>query len=509
MAKQRPDGVPIPQGIIDMISGAVSSVGQALDGWFGPGRVVPAAPPVPVDPRRFDYPIGYNLNRGQRNDRDSGSITFTELRNLADFCSLLRLIIETRKDQLSKLRWMFRVKAKPGEPAKSIAERTNKDPRVIELTRFFESPDQEHDWPSWFRMLMEEALVIDAACLYAWPRNDRALGPYALEVIDGSTIKRVIDARGRTPRGPEEIAYQQIIKGLPAVDFTWDELLYSPRNPRPNRIYGYSPVEQIIVYVNMALRRALFQLNHYTEGNMPVALLRAPDSWTAEMIALFQEHFDGMLKGNQAARSRGIWIPNGAQPVFPQEGVLKDEFDEFLARLIAYAFSVSPNFFIKTQNRASSGNYWDEADAQGMEPWKLYGKSLIDQALVRWWKITDLEFAWEQEREEDGEKQSKIDVAYVGAGIKTANEIREEQGLEALEGGDELRAAQPPPPADGSGDPATSGGRAPGDSQRGAPGEDVVNAAKAVKKKSESALTRPDPRYRLAPLNSPRRSRES
>ena len=72
---------------------------------------------------------------------------------------------------------------------------------------------------------------------------------------------------------PPATAYQQVLKGMPAVDYTRDELIYLPRNPRTHKIYGYSPVEQIVMTVNIALRRALHQLQFYTEGNIPESLI--------------------------------------------------------------------------------------------------------------------------------------------------------------------------------------------------------------------------------------------
>ena len=38
----------------------------------------------------------------------------------------------------------------------------------------------------------------------------------ALEPLDGATVKRVIDGSGRTPL-PPQVAYQQVIKGVPAL----------------------------------------------------------------------------------------------------------------------------------------------------------------------------------------------------------------------------------------------------------------------------------------------------
>ena len=40
---------------------------------------------------------------------------------------------------------------------------------------------------------------------------------------------------------------------MPAADFSADELLYLPRNIRSHRLYGFSPVEQIALTINIAL----------------------------------------------------------------------------------------------------------------------------------------------------------------------------------------------------------------------------------------------------------------
>jgi phage portal protein BeeE len=102
-------------------------------------------------------------------------------------------------------------------------------------------------------------------------------------VLDGATIKRLIDDWGRTPLVPAP-AYQQILKGLPAVYYSADELIYAPRNPRVHKAYGFSPVEQVQMSVNIALRRQIYQLQYYTEGNVPEALIGVPESWNPDQI---------------------------------------------------------------------------------------------------------------------------------------------------------------------------------------------------------------------------------
>ena len=125
-------------------------------------------------------------------------------------------------------------------------------------------------------MLIEDLLVLDAPCIY--PRKTIGGELYALEPVDGSTIKRLLDDTGRTPLPPEP-AYQQILHGVPANNYMRQELIYRPRNLRTNKVYGYSPVEQVITSVNIAMRRQLHQLDYYQSGSVPDALIGVPDTW--------------------------------------------------------------------------------------------------------------------------------------------------------------------------------------------------------------------------------------
>src|ERR1700757_3333716 len=78
-----------------------NSATQAED-WFGPLTPnTPLAPPE-VAGRQWDYPAGYNLSTLSR---PYEPVTFSTLRNLADGYDLLRVVIETRKDQVSRLPW--------------------------------------------------------------------------------------------------------------------------------------------------------------------------------------------------------------------------------------------------------------------------------------------------------------------------------------------------------------------------------------------------------------------
>jgi hypothetical protein len=195
-------------------SGFVARVGRklrnTLDVWFGPDLPMLSSAPPGTPPRTLDYPVGYNINIQPRNLEP---ISFDQMRSLADSFDLVRLCIETRKDQVSRMPWAFRAKGQPGRTTNTSnnafggEDNEQKDRRLAELTAFFSYPDREHTWQQWIRLLLEDLLVLDAPVIVPIVSREGELWSagkalYALEVIDGSTITRKIDAMGRTPAPP-------------------------------------------------------------------------------------------------------------------------------------------------------------------------------------------------------------------------------------------------------------------------------------------------------------------
>lgn len=424
---------PIDSGLIARISGAFNALmgktpsqtsidnGQA---WFGPLN-----PPEPqltgqqaesVRGRQFDFPVGANLRYRPRADE---AVTFDQMRALASSCDILRLVIETRKDQISKM--AFNIKVRGDEKAADV--------RCDEIAAFFRRPDGENTWADWLRQLMEEMLVTDAATVYPWLTNSGK--PYRFDLMDGSTIKRVITDKGRTPEYPQP-AYQQILKGIPAINYNRNEIVYAPRNKRVNKIYGYSPVEQIVMSVNIAIRRALHQLQYYTEGSTPDLIFQVPTDWNMPQIKDFNDWWQDSLSGNTAVRRKAQFVPAGVNPINTKDAILKDQYDEWLARIICYAFSISPQAFVKEQNRATAESAREQALAEGLQPMMAWVKGVIDELITRYFGYDDIEFVWDLAVNVDPEVQARIDDIGLKNGSKTINEVRAKHGEEPVEGGD-------------------------------------------------------------------------
>ncbi len=67
----------------------------------------------------------------------------------------------------------------------------------------------------------------------------------------------------------------------------------------------------------------------------------------------------------------------------------------------------------------------------------LYIKRLIDKVIREDFKAPDLELYWDDDEEKDPEVQANIHCMYAKEGLMSRNEIRDELGLEDVEGGDE------------------------------------------------------------------------
>lgn len=389
--------------------------------WFGPlNPMAPTAPPD-VAGRILDFPVGYNLGVTPRAYEVVG---FEQMRALADAYDMMRIVIETRKDQMTRLPWNIK---KKGSGVGSKGRQAEKDATIKKIEEFLACPDRVNPFSVWLRMLLEDLFVIDAPSIYV--RRTKGGELYALEVMDGGTLKRVIDDWGRTPDPPLP-AFQQVLKGLPAINYTTNDVIYAPRNRRSHKIYGYSPVEQVIMTVNIGLRRQVWQLQYYTEGNVPEAIVGVPETWTPEQVAAFQAHWDSLMEGNTAQRRHMKFVPGGVAKTYVQtkDPELMNLFDEWLARVVCFAFSVPATPFVRMMNRATGEIAETTAIKEGMYPIMQWVKNLLDGILVRFFGAADYEFVWERDAEPDLGKLTEVLDKQLKAGALTLDEYRDEMG---------------------------------------------------------------------------------
>lgn len=427
-----------------------NSHGEGAD-WMGPRQpMAPLAPPQ-IAGRQFDYQVGYNLSTQPRAFEE---ISFASLRSLAESFDPVRIIIERRKDQLTRLPWCIRPKHEGGKRPMSAQLLSSQMRGIIrDVTAFFKRPEESLSFRQWVRALIEDVLVTDAVSIYS--SRDPAGNLIALEYIDGATVRPIIGDDGRPPKpfrwngepfnwlgqpvtgadfdrlGIRIVnglvylpAYQQVLKGLPAVNYTTWDLYYRPLNLRPGHAgYGHSPVAQIAMTISIACRRALHQLEYYREGNMPEGVFGLPENWVPDQVARFQDYWDSLLAGN-LGRRRQIRFVAGDGKLQPfKEPVLKSEMDEFLIRIVCAAFSYPPSAFVSLSNRSIAESHEKQAEEEGLEPLKNWFSDLANDVIEREFS-EELEFSWLESSDVDPIIQSRVLSRYVEGGILSRNEAR-------------------------------------------------------------------------------------
>lgn len=405
------------------VSGA-NGVPGSLDQPFFP----PGPPPTPTAQgaigRRMDYPSNYNINFRPRSFEP---ISFDILRAISDPSvggyDMIRLAIETRKDQMSQLEWSVLPRKKNREPM-----RPKSDDRCQKAENLLRCPDGQWAWQQWCSQLVEEHLVTDAPAIF---RHRSFSGETTrLELMDGATLVPKLNYDGRRPH--EGVAYQQNLKGLPAIDYTRENLLYAPRNPRVHKVYGYSCVEQILVTVNIGLRRQAGQLAFFTDGTIPDAIASVPEAWQTHQIQEYQAYWDNMVN-DAVTRRKMKFVPAGT--MFQQtrkDDALVDAFDEWLARVVAYCFSLPATPFVKMQNRATAESAYETALSEGLQPLMIWLKGIIDYILANWLETPDLELVWDDVKKPDVAEMDQRNLLKQEAGVISIDDIRADDGMEAL-----------------------------------------------------------------------------
>ena len=433
---------------------------------FGPGMPITPGAINPVredgrpDPRRYEYQVAQNINV-----TETRFVPFKTLRASADQIDILRRCIEVVKAKTLSLDFDIvlgtdaseKIIAESGKDhIRAMAEARKRFTKDIDRLRtFWENPDRSNGltFTDWINIALEEILVIDAWAV--WPQKTVGGELYGLQILDGSTIKPLLDDRGMRPM-PPNVAYQQILYGFPRSEFTAndddpnadgeftsDDLQYMVRNRRTISVYGFSPVERALPLADIYLRRQQWIRAEYTDGVVPELFFESDINFgtNAQLIRDYENIINDDLSGQTQQRMRARILPAGLKP-FQPDGYgekFKDTLDEFLIASICGHFGVQPTEIGYNPKGGLGGAGFEEGKAQsasavGIEPLVAWINKMITNISYTYLGMPrELEFKLLTSRREDNEasaRKSQIEVTSAG---KTINERRSELGLPLLD----------------------------------------------------------------------------
>ncbi len=388
------------------------------------------SPGQPLQPMHSNNPPWQNQFRVGRNlvitprSEDPRLTPFQVLRTLADSHDIVSICIKMMIDQVT---------GDEHDIVPAIKEdKTDYSKDITAVKAFFYRPDKVHLFSDWIKMYLNDVLPIDAGTIYK--RRTRAGKLYSLEVCDGATFKPLIDAYGRVPQ-PPNAAYQQIIYGVPygsgngAAGFTTNDIVYRPRYPRTWTTYGFAPTEQLLMKINIMLRRDDFHLRYYTKGALPDAgLFQVDAEWTPDQLDQYQQLWNDVMSGNIDERLSMRFVPKGTYTA-TKEFKFDPKVDEWIARLVAVTFGVNPQAFIMMMNRATGEMQDSQQTDIGLGPLETFLEELFTDIIQNDLGYPHLRFKYIDEKKEDAKVTVDRNMQYVTRGLRSIDEIRAVDGL--------------------------------------------------------------------------------
>ena len=342
---------------------------ESYGSLFGPGfplfpdALDPLRRDGRADPRRYQYPVAWNL---QLVDRD---VPWTTLRKLATEVDLVNRCIELVQDAVVGMKWQWgfsrqiinQIKLEENEKnsGKAVAlAREKYGDELATVQKFFERPDERmgYTFSQWLTAFVWAELVYDGVVIY--PSYYASGKLHSLSLLDTSTIKILLDNQGFLPQPPAP-AYQQILYGFPRGEFQAeevdaegkipksyrsDQLAYYIRRPRLHTPYGFSTVEECINYATLYMQRHEWMHAEWSHGVTPKGVIKTTgtEGWTPEQFAYYQNAINDQWSGQTQRRQQLLVMRPGMEweQLKDMAELYTNTFDEWIVCQIGAKFGV-------------------------------------------------------------------------------------------------------------------------------------------------------------------------
>lgn len=386
-----------------------------------------------------------------------GAFGFEAMRQMVDQTPILSSIVITRIRQVQRF---CRVQENGKGPGFEIrlrdrdahAGETEKQ-SIQSLQKFFTHCGWEtnprararlrrDDFSSFMTKLTRDSLTMDSCPIETEFKKDRKLGMDGMYAVDGSTIRLCTEAGYK---GEDEIRALQIVQGQIRSAYTFDDLIYVPRNPRSDVLvggYGMSETELLIKVVTNLLNAMTYNAKFFDSNSIPKGLLHLSGDYDKNDLAAFKRMWTGMVKGINNSWAMPVMVSKDqeSKASFENFGVNVDEmmFSKWMVFLTSIAcaiYTIGPdeiNFESFSSKSGGLGNANDTDEKltsskdKGLRPLLSYFENMFSDFVVAdfdpkyVFRFTGLD----EEDEKQQFERKKL--------IMTVNEMRAQDSMDAI-----------------------------------------------------------------------------
>lgn len=388
------------------------------------------------------------------------ALGFDSLRMMVDQTPILNAVVMTRIRQVQRF---CRVSEKntdaPGFEIRHIDKRHQLENAELEsiqlLNRFFSNCGWEFSprkrkalrrdsFSQFMAKAVRDSLTLDSVGIETEWKRDKNLGLDGFYAVDGATI-RLCTEQGY--RGDDEMFALQVVQGRVSTAYTFEDLIYEPRNPRSDVRacgYGLPETELLIRVVTGFLNAMTYNIKGFDQNAIPKGMLHLSGNYTTDDITAFKRYWNSMVKGVNNQWSLPVMVSKDqeSKASFEKFGVDYNEmyfskWMTFLTSIICAIYGMSPqeiNFdsFTGGNTSALSGSDTSEKLAaskdSGLRPVLSYFENLFTDYVAQ--EFSDkYVFRWTGLDPADADKKHEIRKM-----VLTVNEARAEEGYEAMDG---------------------------------------------------------------------------
>lgn len=294
------------------------------------------------------------------------AMSFDMMRQMVDQTPILSAVVMTRIRQVKRFCRASDSGKGPGFQIRLKNQASNKlqkeEQHSIELLQGFftncgweSNPRQRarlkrDNFSNFMSKLVRDSLVLDSSPIETEFKRDRSLGLDGFYAVDGATI-RLCNEEGY--QGDDELFALQVVQGNLRAAYTYDDLIYVPRNPRTDVLtggYGMSETELLVKVVTGFLNAMTYNLKYFDSNAIPKGLLHLSGDYSSDDISSFKRYWNSMVRGINNAWTLPVMVSKNqeSKASFENFGVDVNEimfakWMTFLTSIICAIYGIAPD----------------------------------------------------------------------------------------------------------------------------------------------------------------------